>query len=214
MTRVAGQHARRRVRVLAARTGLILGSIIVVTVVAGLALGWRSMAFVIVELLAIASMKLLDKIAFPIIDRWDRGAVGEEHVGQILDGLVAGGWKAIHDVDTGRGNIDHVLVGPGGLFTVETKSHPGRIRAAEVNPAWLRQAYAQCKAIERVAGMKVTPLLVFSRAYLTPAVSRQRGVMVLSARMLTGHLERRGQQLDPSEVERIHGQLRAALADA
>jgi hypothetical protein len=80
-----------------------------------------------------------------------------------------------------------------------------------VDPAMLRQSYAQCKALERITGMRVAPLLVFSRAYLMPAVSRQRGVTVLPARLLAGHLERRGQRLDIVEVERIHGQLLAAL---
>jgi Nuclease-related domain len=211
MTRVAGQHARRRVRVLALRALLVLTCVVVVTVIAGLALGWKSLPFMIVELAAIGAMSLLDKLAFPIIDRWDRGATGEEAVGKILDSLAGEGWRPIHDLDTGRGNIDHVVIGPGGVFTVETKSHPGRIRAANVDPAMLRQSYAQCKALERITGIRADPLLVFSRAYLTPAVSRQRGVTVLPARMLAGHLARRGRRLDVTEVERIHGQLSAAL---
>jgi hypothetical protein len=211
MTRVAGQHARRRVRVLALRTLVMLVAIVVITLVAGIALGWRSLSFVVVEIIAIAAMTLLDKLAFPIIDRWDRGATGEEHVGKILDSLADEGWRPIHDIDTGRGNIDHVVIGPGGVFTVETKSHPGRIRAANVDPAMLRQSYAQCKTLERMTGIQVRPLLVFSRAYLTPAVSQQRGVTVLPARMLAGHLARRGRRLDAGEINRIHSQLRAAL---
>jgi hypothetical protein len=214
MTRVAGQHARRRVRVLALRTFLVLGFIVVVTLAAGLILGWTSPVFVGIEMAAIVAMKGLDKIAFPIIDRWDRGAEGEELVGKIVESLADTGWRPIHDVNMGRGNIDHILVGPGGLFTVETKSHRGRIRAANVEPAMLRQAYAQRKALERIAGVQVDALLVFSRAYLTPAVSRQRGVLVLPARMLAGHLARREKKLNVADVERIDEQLRAALEAA
>lgn len=58
---------------------------------------------------------------------WSQGAEGEEVVGRILEGLAAEGWHVIHDVSFGRGNIDHVVVGPGGIFTVETKSHRGKI---------------------------------------------------------------------------------------
>jgi len=58
---------------------------------------------------------------------WAQGAEGEEVVGQILESLVADGWQVIHDVSFGRGNIDHIVVGPGGLYTVETKSRRGRI---------------------------------------------------------------------------------------
>jgi hypothetical protein len=50
---------------------------------------------------------------------WSQGAEGEEVVGEVLEGLIADGWQVIHDVSFGRGNIDHVVVGPGGLFTVE-----------------------------------------------------------------------------------------------
>jgi hypothetical protein len=211
MTRVAGQHARRRVRVLALRALFVVGGIVLITVIAALALGWRSPAFVIVELLAIGAMRLLDRLAFPVIDRWDRGAEGEEHVGKLLDALADQGWRPLHDVSLGRGNVDHVLVGPGGIFTIETKSHAGRIRVANIDPAMLKQAYAQRKAIERLIGMPVEALLVFSRAYLDRPVSRHRGVLVLPARMLAGHLARREQALDAAEVERIHGRLSAAL---
>src|SRR5881394_2707 len=98
MTRVAGQHARRRVRVLAIRALVAIGGIVITTVVAALALGWRSLAFVLVEVGAIGAMYSIDRFAFPIIDRWDRGADGEEHVGRLLDALVADGWRPLHDV--------------------------------------------------------------------------------------------------------------------
>ncbi|MBV8710719.1 MAG: NERD domain-containing protein, partial [Solirubrobacterales bacterium] len=40
----------------------------------------------------------------------------------MLDGLRERGWLALHDVQLGRGNIDHVLIRPAGIFTVETKA--------------------------------------------------------------------------------------------
>jgi hypothetical protein len=211
MTRAAGQHARRRVRVLAIRALIVIGGIVSVTVIAAAALGWRSLPFVLVELAAIGGLLAIDRFAMPVIDRWDRGAEGEEHVGKLLDGLVDHGWRPLHDVSLGRGNIDHILIGPGGLFAIETKSHPGRINVARIDPAMLKQAYAERKTLERLTGMKADALLVFSRAYLVPAVSRQRGVLVLPARMLAGHLARREPRLDAAEVDRIHSRLVAAL---
>jgi hypothetical protein len=76
----------------------------------------------------------------------------------------------------------------------------------------LKQAYAQAKHIERLTGHNVTPLLVFSRAHLDRPVSRRRGVTVLPARMLTGHLARRPAQLSGTEVTELHQRLSAALA--
>jgi hypothetical protein len=212
MVRVAGQHARHHVRVLAVRTLVAIAAIVAITVIAGFALGWRSLPFVLVELAAIAAMYLVDRLVFPVIDRWDRGAEGEEHVGKLLEALVERGWRPVHDVSLGRGNIDHVLIGPGGLFTIETKSHRGRLAVARIDPAMLKQAYAQRKLVERITDMPVEALLVFSNAYLDRPVSRQRGVLVLPARMLAGHLERRERKLGDSEVERLHARLLAALA--
>jgi hypothetical protein len=76
---------------------------------------------------------LLERRALPGVQRWARGAKGEETVGAILDGLQASGWRAIHDADTGRGNIGHVLVGPAGVLTVETKSHRGPIAVDRID---------------------------------------------------------------------------------
>ena len=150
---------------------------------------------------------------FPAIERWDRGATGEEVVGEYLAALEPAGWLTLHDVTVGaRGNIDHVVVGPAGLFTIETKSHAGRIKAGRIDRRMLSQAYAQAKLVERMTGEKVTPLLVFSRAYLEPAVSRQRGVTVVPARMLAGHLARRRATLEPDRVAKLHARLGAALA--
>ena len=64
------------------------------------------------------------------------------------------GWRVIHDASLGRGNVDHILIGPPGVFTIETKSHPGPVRVARVHGATLSQAQAQRRAIERVTGLK------------------------------------------------------------
>ncbi len=62
----------------------------------------------------------------------------------------------IHDASLGRGNIDHILIGPAGVFTVETKSHPGPVRVARVHGATIEQARAQRRAIERITGIEVS----------------------------------------------------------
>jgi hypothetical protein len=213
MARVAGQHARHRVRLLALRAFVALIVIVVTTAIAGLAFGWRSTAFVIVELVAIAAMYLIDRFGLAVVDRWDRGAEGEEHVGKVLEALAPDGWRVLHDVSLGRGNVDHICIGPGGVFTIETKSHAGRIRVGNINESMLKQAYAQRKMVERITGMPAEALLVFSRAYLDRPVSRQRGVLVLPARMLVGHLARRDSRLGAAEVDRVYAQLLAALPD-
>jgi hypothetical protein len=199
-------------RKLATRVLITIAGLIAVGLGVGLLSGFGSMTFAAAEVVAIAGLVLLDRLACPIVDRWDRGAEGEEHVGAILDSLNVHGWLTIHDVDTGRGNIDHVLVGPGGVLTVETKSHRGRLSVARLDERMLKQAYAEAKYVEGIVGHTVAPLLVFSRAYLDRPVSRQRGVLVMPARMLAGHLARRPARLSATEVADLHRRLSTAIA--
>lgn len=47
---------------------------------------------------------------------------GEKAVGQLLESLRASGYLVFHDV-VGEGfNVDHVLIGPAGVFSIETKT--------------------------------------------------------------------------------------------
>ncbi|MDD2763443.1 MAG: nuclease-related domain-containing protein [Opitutaceae bacterium] len=61
-------------------------------------------------------------------ERSDRylGYFGERMVAECLEPLKAQGWRIFHDVpcESGREkfNIDHVAVGPGGVFAIETKT--------------------------------------------------------------------------------------------
>ena len=63
---------------------------------------------------------------------WRTGASGERITGLWL-GRLPEGWFVFHDVPVGaRGaNVDHVVIGPGGVFTINTKNLTGSIR---VNP--------------------------------------------------------------------------------
>ena len=57
---------------------------------------------------------------------WYKGALGEIAVGRILARLGAE-WTVLHAVPAGSGtsDIDHVLIGPAGVFTLNTKNHAG-----------------------------------------------------------------------------------------
>jgi len=57
--------------------------------------------------------------------RWRIGADGEEAVADELAGLDHR-WRVLHSVPVGKGDsdIDHVVIGPPGVFTVNTKHHP------------------------------------------------------------------------------------------
>jgi hypothetical protein len=66
----------------------------------------------------------------PITDEerpWFVGALGERHVASVLAGL-GPEFRVLHSVPVGKGDsdIDHVVVGPSGVFTINTKHHPGK----------------------------------------------------------------------------------------
>lgn len=145
-------------------------------------------------------------------ESWSQGAEGEEVVGQALEGLAADGWLAIHDVSFGGANIDHIVVGPGGLFTVETKSHGGRFSIDRLDPRMIAQAYAEKRKLEEITGLDVQPLLVFSQAYLIGRVpAKRRGVTILPARMLAGFFSRRRPIMSAEQAQEIHRRLSLAL---
>lgn len=54
------------------------------------------------------------------------GAVGEEEVGRRLAKLDQDRWLVLHDIirNASGTNVDHVVIGPAGVFSLNTKHHP------------------------------------------------------------------------------------------
>ena len=59
---------------------------------------------------------------------WERGSIGEAELAEALAGI--DGLAVLHDrrVHRTRGNIDHIVVGPAGVFVVDAKRYEGLIR--------------------------------------------------------------------------------------
>ena len=208
--RQAGQFVQSQADRLNARLLAIVAGAVAAFAFAFVA-GLRGLGLALVGAVALLVMVSADRILEPEIGRWSRGAGGERKVGGILEGL-GSEWHVIHDVSLGRGNIDHIVVGPGGAFTIETKSHRGTIPIDRLDPHMVRQAYAEKKVLETVSGLRVQPLLVFSEAYLVGSVpAHMRGVTVIPARMLGGYLERRRPVFSTAEAAEVGETLRLAL---
>jgi Nuclease-related domain len=211
--RSAGQYARAAVRRLRMRTLVTLGALAVATAMLGRAFGLHDARFLASEVALLVSMFVISRYVLPLVERRDRGAAGEEQVGSLLEQMADDGWRVIHDASLGRGNVDHILIGPPGVFTIETKSHPGPVRVARVHGATLSQAQAQRRAIERVTGVKVEPLLVFSRAWVDRPMARRKGVRVVPSRMLVGYLTRLPDRLSPRQIEGARSMVAQALLE-
>jgi hypothetical protein len=59
------------------------------------------------------------------IERKRRGRDGERRTEKHLRALERRGWRVVHDIEQPWGNFDHVLVGPPGVFLLETKNLTG-----------------------------------------------------------------------------------------
>jgi hypothetical protein len=212
--RMPGQHARSTFLRLRLRTLVTLGVLAVLTTVLGRAFGLHSPLFIGSELALLITIFAVSRYVLPLVERHDRGATGEEHVGGLLDKLSEEGWSVIHDASFGHGNVDHIALGSAGLFTIETKSRQGPVRVRAMHGAILRQAQDQRETLERITGERVEPLVVFSRAWVDKPLARRRGVRVMPARMLLAYLRRHAHTLAPEQVERAHGRIVMALAES
>lgn len=209
--RSAGQHTRATVQRLRLRTLVILGALAVGTAYVGRTLGLQDPIFETSEVTLLLAILIVSHSVLPLVARQERGASGEEQVGRLLDALADDGWSVAHDVSFGHGNVDHVLIGPGGVFTVETKSHPGPIAVRQIHGATLEQARSEQRSVERVTGERVEPLVVYSRAWVDRPLASRKGVRIVPARMLIAYLERQPETLSAEEVERARGRVLAAI---
>lgn len=80
---------------------------------------------VIISLLA---LMLLIYAGYQVWRAWfqlrqiEQGLEGEKTVGQFLENLRGKGYQVFHDLQGADFNVDHVIIGPGGVFTIETKT--------------------------------------------------------------------------------------------
>ncbi|WP_372595200.1 nuclease-related domain-containing protein, partial [Actinotalea sp.] len=55
------------------------------------------------------------------IASWEEGAYGEEQTAKQLRALEREGWVVLHDLANGSKNFDHVVLGPNGVFCLNSK---------------------------------------------------------------------------------------------
>lgn len=154
---------------------------------------------------------------------WRVGADGEETIGGRLDRLTKHGWHVLHSVPVGSqdSDIDHVLIGPGGVYTINTKKHPGKSvwvggstamisgRRVRYIPKAEYEADRAERLLTRAAGFPVAvrPVLIFTTGSLVPDVTiktRPERVVILDRSDVPGAFKRAPRRLDPNEVETVY----------
>jgi len=157
----------------------------------------------------------------PVARNLRQGAEGERAVGQYLEGLREKGYKVFHDIIAGGFNLDHVAIGPGGVFTIETKtwSKPARGEAvihfngSELrvldgpgNPNPIIQAKAQAAWLKALLlestgrTVDIRPVVVFPGWYIKSAPQARTALWVLNPKALSKFLDNQAPQLDVETV--------------
>jgi hypothetical protein len=150
---------------------------------------------------------------------WRRGAAGERRTARLLSPLERHGWTVLHDlaVPGSRANIDHLAIGPGGVFVIDSKQYRGRL---QLDPSgWLWHGrYPLAPTLRAVSfeadqaalvlpdpGVTVVPVVAVHGARVPWGKVVADGVPVLPARRLPSMLRALPPVLGPERV--------AALAD-
>jgi len=155
---------------------------------------------------------------------WAVGAEGERRTAEALARLEADGYRVLHDrcIPGSLANIDHVVVGPTGVYVVETKSWSGAvrvrngvIRVAGRRSAVMEQVRREADAVAvAVPGTQVTPIVCVHRADLPLRRLEVDGVRVVGPKALLARLREGPVRLDLADVERLTAQLDARLPRA
>lgn len=174
----------------------------------------------------VVAVKYLEKIGLEKAKRSkdaERGAEAEEAVGAILDNLPEGNF-VIHDFDSGKGNIDHILIGPKGIFTLETKSHAGKVsfdgekllrNGKPFEKDFLKQAWAQCYLVREIlAKWGITtplpePIILFTKAFIE-VCGNTKGIEIIGIKYFPEFLERLPDKISTPEAGRIYNRIKAA----
>lgn len=80
---------------------------------------------------------------------WKRGAAGERATGRALRRLEQAGWVVLHDraIPGLKANIDHLVVGPTGVFVIDSKRWRGRVWTDANGVCWCG-SYPLDRAVE------------------------------------------------------------------
>ena len=150
-----------------------------------------------------------------------QGRDGERYVATYLENLRQFGFYVYHDIPTGDANIDHVLIGSRGIFTIETKtlSKPVRgeckIRVAadgisvngillDRNP--LVQAKAQAGWLRAFFGdadfkVAVRPVILFPGWFVEPFDINAVGAWILEPKALEGYVSNQRDSIPPEQAK-------------
>lgn len=159
------------------------------------------------------------------------GRDGERVVAQYLEWFRTSNFFVFHDVPNGDANVDHVLIGPQGVFTIETKTHTkplrgeckvtvvdGVVRAngfviernpivqAKAQAGWLRSFLAESQF-----NVRVWPVVVFPGWFVERFDYQAAGAWVLEVKALSKFIENEPERHSREQVQAMASALRSYI---
>ena len=152
---------------------------------------------------------------------WRRGAAGERRTARLLGPLEQFGWVVLHDlaVPGSRANIDHLAIGTGGIFVVDSKQYRGRLKLDPSGRLWHGRfplaptlqavSFEADQAAQVLAGPEVVvPIVAVHGAQVPWGKVVTDGVPVVPARRLPSMLRQLPAVLGPDRVAHLADQAR------
>jgi hypothetical protein len=153
---------------------------------------------------------------------WRRGAAGERRTARLLAPLERHGWAVLHDLGVPRSqaNIDHLVIGPGGVFVIDSKQYRGRLQLGPTGRLWhgrypldpvlgsVEFEADQAAQVLRDPGVTVVPIMAVHGAQVPWGKVVTDGVPVVAARRLPSMLRALPAVLGPERVADLADQAR------
>ncbi|MBQ6914795.1 MAG: NERD domain-containing protein [Kiritimatiellae bacterium] len=150
------------------------------------------------------------------VERFFKGARGEERVSEILNTL-PDGYHVFNDFVARGKHVDHVVVGPGGVFSIETKFWRGKVTVEDghvlldgqlPDRSPIAQANREAMMVRGAladAGWQgvVTPVLTFASNTFATHRAEIKGTIVMNASELKESFSSDRVVIPPQELERL-----------
>jgi hypothetical protein len=159
---------------------------------------------------------------------WRRGAAGERRTARLLAALERHGWAVLHDLALpgSRANLDHLAIGPGGVFVIDSKHYRGRLQLDPSGRLW-HGRYPLAPALRAVSfeadqaalvltdpDVVVVPVMAVHGAQVPWGKVVMNGVPVVAARRLPSMLRQLPAVLGPERVAALAAQARVRFHPA
>ena len=150
------------------------------------------------------------------VESFFKGARGEEKVSGILKSL-PDAYHVFNDFVVGRTHVDHVVAGPGGVFSIETKFWRGKVTVEDghilldgqlPDRSPLAQAAKEATLVKQAlarAGWTgvVTPVLVFASDSFVAHRAILNGTVVINSNELRSSFDVERVVIPPAELDRL-----------